>query len=190
MNIKLLAAVCRRMDSPFCPSPQNLSSHSFLCLPYHLSTFTSSLNTYKQTQPNFSKTTTGFLQIYLLLSFSYIPKDTANSPISLFLFSKDIKDWENYANANAGANLHFCPAPGRQLHKLKRVLRSLPPTFTLTPPWVRRIYQIVNTSDGISQLVGDCGVCLLQSYQIIAELQEYHASTPLQSGGGATSHRA
>lgn len=72
------------MDSPFCPSPQNLSSHSFLCLPYHLSTFTSSLNTYKQTQPNFSKTTTGFLQIYLLLSFSYIHSQLPYISIPLF----------------------------------------------------------------------------------------------------------
>ncbi|MCZ2329037.1 DUF1561 family protein, partial [Bartonella sp. F02] len=59
----------------------------------------------------------------------------------------------------------------------------LPPDFQLTDAWRRRLYTIANTTDGTSESVGICGFCLLQTYQMIAELEEYYPGNPLTSGG-------
>lgn len=66
---------------------------------------------------------------------------------------------------------------------LAQPLMQLPPDFDLGA-WEQRLLQIINTTsrDSASHSQGICGVCMLQSYQIIAEFMRYH-NTPPTSGG-------
>lgn len=135
----------------------------------------------------------------------YITKDTPNSPTSLFLFSHDVQDWQRFVNANLSDELKVCPAPGFTLEQNNRAFQDskkafdvrqkslkntknslktppLPPHFTLNDAWLKRLWQISTSTDGIRQRAGSCGVCLLHTYQIIAELVNYPLN-PLDSGG-------
>lgn len=93
----------------------------------------------------------------------------------------NMQDWERFKNANLSDSLPTCPANGSYTKNLKATMQ-LPPSFILTQEWKKRLWQIATTTDGVSERAGDCGVCLLHSYQIIAEMNEYTA-TPLESGG-------
>ncbi|OQM33023.1 DUF1561 family protein, partial [Leptospira interrogans] len=67
--------------------------------------------------------------------------------------------------------------------RTKRVKRTLPSDFQLTEEWTRRLYDIAISTITNPQVSGICGVCLLHTFQMLAELQEYHSREPLQSGG-------
>lgn len=117
-------------------------------------------------------------------------KDSANYPTSRFIIDKDTQDWLRFIYANIGDNLPFCPAPAYQSRESKLVdspnlapnlganlttnLQSppLPYNFILSDSWRARLLAIINTNDGGDTTAGVCGVCLLQSFQIIAELLE------------------
>lgn len=117
---------------------------------------------------------------------SFIERDHTNAPKSLFLFNADIERWSRYVDSNLGDMLSFCPAPGAKhlaQTQHKRAARSLPPSFRLNEEWIKRFYQIGATSDGRVERIGVCGVCLLQSFQIIAELESFHSTHALSSGG-------
>ncbi|EKO15088.1 DUF1561 domain-containing protein [Leptospira kirschneri] len=115
---------------------------------------------------------------------SYLEKDTTNSPTSLFKVNKDLIDWTRYTASNLGKTEQYCPAPGNQASAThKRVLRTLPPDFQLTEAWIRRLYEINRSTTNPGTIRGICGICLIQSFQMMAELQEYHSQGPLQSGG-------
>lgn len=111
----------------------------------------------------------------------YIHQDTANAPISLFRFSNDMQDLLRFSNANLGDLLPFCPANSSNAPLLASQALYLPASFTLTEEWKKRLWEIAVTTNGVAERIGDCGVCMLQSFQMIAELNEY--STPLTSGG-------
>lgn len=66
---------------------------------------------------------------------------------------------------------------------LTKPLMQLPPDFNLGA-WEQRLLQIINTTrrDSASHSQGICGVCMLQSYQIIAEFMRYHNSPPTSGG--------
>lgn len=66
---------------------------------------------------------------------------------------------------------------------LTKTLMQLPPDFNLGA-WEQRLLQIINTTrrDSASHSQGICGVCMLQSYQIIAEFMRYHNSPPTSGG--------
>lgn len=66
---------------------------------------------------------------------------------------------------------------------LTQPLMQLPPDFNLGA-WEQRLLQIINTTrrDSASHSQGICGVCMLQSYQIIAEFMRYHNSPPTSGG--------
>lgn len=66
---------------------------------------------------------------------------------------------------------------------LAQPLMQLPPDFDLSA-WEQRLLQIINTTsrDSAMQSQGICGVCMLQSYQIIAEFMRYHNSPPTSGG--------
>lgn len=121
----------------------------------------------------------------------YAATDRTNAPTSFFRFSNDVQNFVRFYNANLGDSLPQCPASGNQtLLQTTPTLQSppllkappLPPTFTLNDEWRRRLWQIATTTDGQAVRIGDCGVCMLHSYQIIAELNE-HPNTPLTQGG-------
>ncbi|AXR66917.1 DUF1561 domain-containing protein [Leptospira mayottensis] len=116
---------------------------------------------------------------------SFLEKDTRNSPTSLFLVDGYLLDWIRYAAGNLGNTEQYCPAGNKESHVYKRIKRTLPPDFQLTDDWIRRLYQIATSfsSIGRGQVRGVCGVCLLQGFQMLAELQEYYSQGPLQSGG-------
>ncbi|PAF47089.1 hypothetical protein BKH46_05060 [Helicobacter sp. 12S02634-8] len=119
---------------------------------------------------------------------AYLEGDTTNTPLSLFIFDQDIRNWNRYVNANLGDNLHFCPAPGDQEETnkpQKRFKRDLPSSFRLDEAWLRRLWQIAisNTPQG-QTVIGMCGVCLLHSLQMVAELQENAGIRPALSAGG------
>lgn len=114
---------------------------------------------------------------------AYLEKDSSNTPESLFLFSHDIEKWVRYVNGNIGETLHYCPAPGTKTAQTSRTKRSLPPDFVLNDAWVRRLWEIATTANSSGTLISMCGVCLLHSYQMVAELQEHSRRGPLQGGG-------
>ncbi|MCH1912017.1 DUF1561 domain-containing protein [Leptospira noguchii] len=114
---------------------------------------------------------------------SYLEKDTSNSPTSLFVVDKDLLDWTRYTASNLGKTDQYCPAGNQESLGRKRVKRTLPPDFQLTETWIRRLHQIATSAIRGIRGSGVCGVCLLQSFQMLAELQEYHSQEPLQSGG-------
>ncbi|WP_426620716.1 DUF1561 domain-containing protein [Leptospira interrogans serovar Hebdomadis] len=117
---------------------------------------------------------------------SYLEKDTTHSPTSLFVVNKDLLDWTRYAASNLGKTDQYCPAGNKESLVRKRVKRNLnlPSDFQLTREWIQRLYEIARSS--ISRAIpcrGVCGVCMLHSYQMIAELLEYHSRGPLTGGG-------
>ncbi|WP_078128728.1 DUF1561 family protein, partial [Leptospira alexanderi] len=116
---------------------------------------------------------------------SFLKTDTTNSPTSLFVVDGDLLDWIRYTTGNLGKTEQYCPAGNKESLAHKRVKRTLPPDFQLSDDWIRRLYEISNSATLASpaQLHGMCGVCLLQSFQMLAELQEYYSQGPLQSGG-------
>ena len=113
---------------------------------------------------------------------AYLEQDTGKSPTSEFLADDDLQEWVRFINANVGRNLETCPARG---HNTQRTLKQTPwfPTnFQLSQEWIERLYAIARTTSGATPSSGFCGVCLLQSYQMIAELME-NPYQPRQSGG-------
>ncbi|MCH1912257.1 DUF1561 domain-containing protein [Leptospira noguchii] len=114
---------------------------------------------------------------------SYLEKETSNSPTSLFVVDKDLLDWTRYTASNLGKTDQYCPAGNKENLKHKRVKRTLPSDFQLSEDWIQRLYDIATSTIPDAQSSGICGVCLLQSFQMLAELQEYHSRGPLQSGG-------
>ncbi|MDI7225195.1 DUF1561 domain-containing protein [Leptospira santarosai] len=114
---------------------------------------------------------------------SYLDKDTTNSPTSVFVVDRDLLDWTRYTASNLGKTELYCPAPGKSL-VYKKVKNTLPPGFELSDDWIRRLYEIsMSAAPGSGMIRGVCGVCLLHSFQVLAELQEYHSRGPLQEGG-------
>lgn len=120
-------------------------------------------------------------------SADYLAKDKANYPTSFFVIDKDTRDWLRFIDANIGDNLPFCPAPAPQ-NLTQKLVKSplqnppLPNDFTLSDEWRRRLWEITNTNDNTETIAGVCGVCLLQSFQMVAELLE-NPQTPRTSGG-------
>ncbi|EPG56107.1 DUF1561 domain-containing protein [Leptospira borgpetersenii] len=112
---------------------------------------------------------------------SFLVKDTTHSPTSLFVVDRGLLDWIRYTTGNLGKTEQYCPAGYRSAYK--RVKRTLPPNFQLSDDWIRRLYEIAVSTIDTARPSGVCGVCLLQSFQMLAELQEYHSQGPLQSGG-------
>ncbi|UOG42611.1 DUF1561 domain-containing protein [Leptospira noguchii] len=117
---------------------------------------------------------------------SYLEKDTTNSPTSSFVVDKSMLDWTRYVASNLGKTDQYCPAGNKESLVRKRVKRTLtlPSDFQLTMQWIQRFYEIARSS--ISRTTparGVCGVCMLHSYQMIAELLQYHSREPLTSGG-------
>ncbi|AGF74300.1 hypothetical protein BAnh1_04190 [Bartonella australis AUST/NH1] len=117
---------------------------------------------------------------------SYLKQDTENAPKSEFVLSYDVERWNRYAMANAEDALPYCPAPGKKQDvpgSKQRVKRNLPPDFELTEEWRRRLYDIATTTADVTTGAGVCGVCLLHTFQMIAELQETYPGLPRTSGG-------
>ncbi|EMO54638.1 DUF1561 domain-containing protein [Leptospira noguchii] len=114
---------------------------------------------------------------------SYLEKDTTHSPTSLFVVDKSLLDWTRYASSNLGKTEQYCPAGNQESLGRKRVVRTLPPDFQLTEAWIRRLYQIAISTIDTAEGSGICGVCTLQAFQMLAELQEYHSQEPFQRGG-------
>ncbi|KAA1269423.1 DUF1561 domain-containing protein [Leptospira interrogans] len=113
----------------------------------------------------------------------FVKTDTKNSPTSLFVPDKSLLDWTRYTYSNLGKTDQYCPAGkhGSIIHR--RVKRTLPPDFQLTEEWIQRLYAIARSTTRQTQHSGICGVCLLQTFQMLAELQEYHSQGPLSAGG-------
>lgn len=127
----------------------------------------------------------------------YIKTDTANSPTSNFETDAAMREWMRFIYANIGKNLHNCPAPGYSTQQNKALLSFAEPTneqnqsslnpplprdFVLSEAWVRRLYDIGTTADGSLDSSGICGICLLHTYQMIAELLE-NPYQPRSQGG-------
>ncbi|QHH34907.1 DUF1561 family protein [Leptospira interrogans] len=113
----------------------------------------------------------------------FVKTDTKNSPTSLFVLDKSLLDWTRYTYSNLGKTDQYCPAGkhGSIIHR--RIKRTLPPDFQLTEEWIQRLYAIARSTTRQTQHSGICGVCLLQTFQMLAELQEYHSQGPLSAGG-------
>ncbi|EJP16338.1 DUF1561 domain-containing protein [Leptospira interrogans] len=113
----------------------------------------------------------------------FVKTDIRNSPTSLFVVTKDLLNWTRYVSSNLGKTEQYCPAGNHVSLGHKRIVRTLPPDFQLSEAWIRRLYQIAISTVDTTQGSGICGICTLQAFQMVAELQEYHSQEPLQSGG-------
>ncbi|WP_016753063.1 DUF1561 domain-containing protein [Leptospira kirschneri] len=120
----------------------------------------------------------------------YLEKDTTDSPTSVFTVDVDLLKWIRYTTSNLGKTDQYCPAGKKESNAYKRVKRNLPSDFRLTGAWIQRLYDIARSATfqsaspgAIPQRRGLCGVCMLHSFQMIAELMEYHSRGPLTSGG-------
>ncbi|MDI7164183.1 DUF1561 domain-containing protein [Leptospira santarosai] len=121
---------------------------------------------------------------------SYLENDTTNSPTSVFTFDRDLLDWIRYTTSNLGKTEQYCPADNKKSYTYKRAKRDLPSNFQLTAAWIQRLYAIARSAtfesarpDATPQRHGMCGVCMLHSFQMLAELLEYNSRGPLTSGG-------
>ncbi|WP_017858080.1 DUF1561 domain-containing protein [Leptospira interrogans] len=121
---------------------------------------------------------------------SYLEKDTTHSPTSVFTVDVDLLKWIRYTTSNLGKTDQYCPAGKKESRIYQRVKRNLPSDFQLSVAWAQRLYDIARSATfesanpgAIPQRHGACGVCLLHSFQMIAELMEYHSREPLTSGG-------
>ncbi len=112
---------------------------------------------------------------------SYLLKDTRSSPISAFAVNFYMQEWFRFIYANIGKNLHSCPAIG---YNTKAITNNppLPSGFSLSQEWKNRLYAINVSSNAALPSSGICGTCLLQAYQMIAELL-HNTAQPLTSGG-------
>ncbi len=99
----------------------------------------------------------------------YLPKDTGNSPTSAFVVSDLMHEWLRYVDGNIGKNLHYCPASGSK-EGLASQVPPLPTGFSLNREWIDRFYATNRSADGVRSASGVCGVCLLQAYQVLAEI--------------------
>ena len=63
-----------------------------------------------------------------------------------------------------------------------KLFPPLPQGFSLTEAWINRLLAITSTKDNTDFTQGVCGVCLLQSFQMLAELLE-NPQMPRTSGG-------
>ncbi|MCZ2204273.1 DUF1561 family protein [Bartonella sp. A05] len=135
---------------------------------------------------------------------SSLKDDTKDSPTSEFSVSYDLQRWNHYVYGNLLDALSYCPAvdskpvvnselaaateiskpiPTPSSKYLRRVKRELPSEFQLTDEWRARLYEIVtSTRDGDTIAAGACGVCLLQTYEMIMELQQSYPNNPSFSG--------
>lgn len=113
----------------------------------------------------------------------FVKTDTRNNPTSLFVVTKDLLNWTRYVSSNLGKMEQYCPAGNHVSLGHKRIVKTLSPDFQLSEAWIRRLYQIAISTVNTTQGSGICGICTLQAFQMLAELQEYHSQEPLQSGG-------
>ncbi|WP_000320827.1 DUF1561 family protein, partial [Leptospira interrogans] len=75
---------------------------------------------------------------------------------------RNLLNWVRYTASNLGKTDQYCPAGKKENHNIT-IKRNLPPGFQLTEEWIRRLYDITNStlSAGEVQIHGICGVCLL-----------------------------
>lgn len=99
-----------------------------------------------------------------------------SSEVSNFIIDNSTTDWFRVTNVN---NLTFCLALD---FVSLNVIAPLPSDFELNLAWKKRLLDIINTNNHSTSTKGICGVCFLQSFQIIAELLENPAQ-PRYSGG-------
>ena len=112
----------------------------------------------------------------------FIQKDIDKSPISSFAVNDDMYDWLRFIAADAGGNLPYCPAPNTQIKEKRSPPTPLPSSFSFSDAWLNRLYAITQTTNASTSGVGICGICLLQSFQILAEILE-NPQIPRTSGG-------
>ncbi|PAF53545.1 hypothetical protein BKH42_05415 [Helicobacter sp. 13S00482-2] len=114
----------------------------------------------------------------------FLKNDTIHSPTSEFRVDRDLLNWIRYVDGNISRTLQHCPAPGlKTIEGKKRQKRNLPSDFTLNQEWINRLYSIAVSTDGSTPIAGRCGICLLHSYQMLAELQERYPGSPFTTGG-------
>ncbi|AGF74619.1 hypothetical protein BAnh1_07400 [Bartonella australis AUST/NH1] len=116
---------------------------------------------------------------------AYIKQDTQNSPTSKFVLDYDIERWNRYVMANVEDALPYCPAPGKTppvLGPRQKAKRSLPPDFHFDDQWQRRLYEIAISTDDSHATAGMCGICLIHTLQMIAELHDTFPGAPRSRG--------
>lgn len=114
----------------------------------------------------------------------YLDIDTAHSPTSRFIFTRDVEDFIKFENANLSLSLPSCEEKSHTEHRI--VKRDLPSNFVLNDAWARRLYDIASTVDlniRPAPRAGVCGTCMIHSFEMILELMGLHDESPLESGG-------
>ena len=120
-------------------------------------------------------------------SSSNLTKNSAQNAISNTNSTQNAVSSANQsANSAQNSNEMRNSAPNAtqnlvQMPNLK-LFPPLPQGFSLTNAWINRLLAITSTKDDTDFTQGVCGVCLLQSFQMLAELLE-NPFAPRTSGG-------
>ena len=104
-----------------------------------------------------------------------------------------IQNVENYHSVNSldSASLRDLRTKKPPKQSTKTTTNNKTPNIILSAPfniefdlevWLPRLVQIVNSTDGSGFAVAVCGTCLLQAYQMAAEILHYGNNPPTQGG--------
>lgn len=93
-----------------------------------------------------------------------------------FFFDSSVYDLWNFNYRNAGFNSHKC---GNE-RRVKRDLNffNLANFNVLDDNWIRRFYAITRTSDSSNDASGICGICMLQTFEIVSLLTQVYPYNP------------
>lgn len=101
-----------------------------------------------------------------------------------FFFDSSVYDVWNFNFRNAGFNSHKCGDERRVKRDLK--FFNLANFNILDDNWKKRFYAITRSSDSSGDASGICGICMLQTYEIVSLLTQvypYNSSLDFDNNG-------
>lgn len=104
----------------------------------------------------------------------YYKKNLAASSLknTQFFFDSVVYDVWNFNYRNAGFNSHKCGDERRVKRELSNFYLA---NFNiLDDNWIRRFYAISRTSDSSEDASGICGICMLQTFEIVSLLTQVY----------------
>lgn len=111
---------------------------------------------------------------------SYIQKDTTNHPTSYFVLDPFMRTYYKFLGGNLSKNLDYCPSPGESRANIKTM--QFPSDYEFDDDWLILLYSIGTSTefeDPEGPQVGGCGVCFLQTMEIIHQLVEAYPNLPV-----------
>lgn len=111
---------------------------------------------------------------------SYIQQDVTNHPTSYFVLDPFLRTYYKFLGGNLSKNLDYCPSPGA--NKIKTNPIKFPSDYNFDEDWLRLLYSIGISTDFQNPertSVGGCGVCFLQTMEMIYQLLGMYPNLPV-----------